>query len=251
MSATAGRPAVYAVACAGDPLDRGRHSGIPFALLGALEELGLRTVPVRTAPSEPVVSAVARLRPGTRNDAYLSPSVARMRAVASGLKLVRRSAVAGCIQWGAGEFLPPARVPHVLLHDQTLLQASAYPWSFFEGVRPATLGAAIARDREMHRRVRAVCAFTHWAARSAVEDYGVPAGRVHVVGLGRNYDVPPPAHRDWRTPRFLFVGFDWERKGGPLLLRAFARVRARVPDATLTVVGGHPPLDAPGVTGLG
>jgi glycosyltransferase involved in cell wall biosynthesis len=45
----------------------------------------------------------------------------------------------------------------------------------------------------------------------------------------------------------LFVGIDWERKGGPLLLRAFARVRSSIPTATLDVIGGHPSLQQEGV----
>jgi glycosyltransferase involved in cell wall biosynthesis len=70
------------------------------------------------------------------------------------------------------------------------------------------------------------------------------------VGFGANHraDVPD---REWRSPRLLFVGIDWERKGGPLVLRAFARLRRAIPDATLDVVGGHPPLQEPGVNAHG
>ena len=34
-----------------------------------------------------------------------------------------------------------------------------------------------------------------------------------VVGFGRNCE-PRPVPRDWREPRFLFVGVDWQRKNG-------------------------------------
>jgi glycosyltransferase involved in cell wall biosynthesis len=43
------------------------------------------------------------------------------------------------------------------------------------------------------------------------------------------------------------VGFEWERKNGPAVLRAFERVRERWPDARLDVVGTHPSLDVEGV----
>jgi glycosyltransferase involved in cell wall biosynthesis len=94
------------------------------------------------------------------------------------------------------------------------------------------------------------CVASDWAAASVMEDYGVPSAKVHVVGLGRNHD-PSPVERDWSVPRFLFVGRDWSRKGGPELLRAFGRLRERVPGATLDVVGEHPRLDLPGVRGHG
>jgi glycosyltransferase involved in cell wall biosynthesis len=49
----------------------------------------------------------------------------------------------------------------------------------------------------------------------------------------------------------LFVGWDWARKNGDAVVRAFLALREQVPDATLDVVGHHPPLDDPGVTGHG
>ena len=83
-----------------------------------------------------------------------------------------------------------------------------------------------------------------------LDDYGIAAEKVHVVGIGCNH-VAPAIEREWGTPRFLFVGLDWERKNGPGLLRAFARLREELPAARLDLVGGHPPLDQPGVTGHG
>jgi glycosyltransferase involved in cell wall biosynthesis len=97
----------------------------------------------------------------------------------------------------------------------------------------------------------ACCTASHWTAASLRDDYGLPAERVHVVGLGSNHEpseAPAPAAG---SPRFLFVGREWERKNGPLLLRAFARLREELPDARLDLVGGHPPVSAPGVTGHG
>ncbi len=78
----------------------------------------------------------------------------------------------------------------------------------------------------------------------------MPVERIHVVGCGINVIVPP-TDREWRTPRFLLVGRNFEQKNGPVVLRAFRRLRAQVPGARLDVVGGHPPLDEPDVTGHG
>ena len=71
-----------------------------------------------------------------------------------------------------------------------------------------------------------------------------------VVGFGRNR-TPSPNGGDWTTPKFLFVGRDWERKNGPAVVKAFTRLRQERPASTLDVVGEHPPLDEPGVRGHG
>ena len=89
-----------------------------------------------------------------------------------------------------------------------------------------------------------------WARRSVIEDYGVPAGKVHVTGVGSNH-VPRKVERDWSRPRFLFVGREWERKNGPALVRCFARLREELPEAELHLVGQHPRMTAPRVVDHG
>jgi glycosyltransferase involved in cell wall biosynthesis len=113
------------------------------------------------------------------------------------------------------------------------------------------LRSRIDLQRRVYERADACCATTGWAARSIVDDYGVDPEKVHVVGVGRNHSIDPPAAREWTTPRYLFVGWDWERKNGPAVVRAFAQVRAAVPGATLDLVGRHPRVNAPGVTDHG
>jgi glycosyltransferase involved in cell wall biosynthesis len=84
------------------------------------------------------------------------------------------------------------------------------------------------------------------AADSIISDYGIDPLKVHVVWAGRNYE-PRSIDRDWTRPRFFFMGYDWERKNGPLVLKAFARLKANVHDARLDIAGGHPRIDMDGV----
>jgi glycosyltransferase involved in cell wall biosynthesis len=48
---------------------------------------------------------------------------------------------------------------------------------------------------------------------------------------------------NYRNQRILFVGVDWERKGGPELAAAFKIVQQRHPNARLTIVGCSPQLE--------
>ena len=80
-----------------------------------------------------------------------------------------------------------------------------------------------------------------------MSDYGVHTSRIRVVGIGHNPRAESSPSRDWTQPRYLFVGIEWERKNGPRLLRAFARVRSLIPGARLDIVGGHPCINQPGV----
>jgi glycosyltransferase involved in cell wall biosynthesis len=157
----------------------------------------------------------------------------------------------GCIQYGT-EFALPSGARYVTYDDMTVMQAiEAYPYDWITRMTKRELEYLISRQRRVFRRASACCATTHWAAESIVRGYGIPADRVRVVGIGATNLAPEVPERDWSTPRFLFVGKDWTRKNGDAVLDAFAAVRREHPTATLDLVGGHPPIVQPGVTGHG
>ena len=72
------------------------------------------------------------------------------------------------------------------------------------------------------------------------------------VGAGANFEVLPELRHGRREPVVLFIGRDWTRKGGPRLIEAFRKVRARRPEARLQIVGtDEAPRGEPGVELLG
>jgi glycosyltransferase involved in cell wall biosynthesis len=88
------------------------------------------------------------------------------------------------------------------------------------------------------------------ARQSFIQHYGMTAERVRVVGAGvdKVYEHPGKTYDECTI---LFVGIDFERKGGPTLLKAFAQVRKRVPLARLLIVGPRPGPPQEGVEWLG
>jgi glycosyltransferase involved in cell wall biosynthesis len=86
-----------------------------------------------------------------------------------------------------------------------------------------------------------------------VRRYGVPASKIVYAGTG-SPPLPDAAPAPYaRSQVMLFVGKDFERKGGEVLVRAFDEVVQRFPDARLQIVGPHKvtmPL-RPGIEFLG
>lgn len=84
-----------------------------------------------------------------------------------------------------------------------------------------------------------------WAAESALRVYGADPKRVHVVPFGANLANEPDrrhvasliAKRPRRECRLLFVGVDWQRKGGDLALGVVERLVEMGVPSRLTVVG--------------
>jgi glycosyltransferase involved in cell wall biosynthesis len=90
---------------------------------------------------------------------------------------------------------------------------------------------------------------SRWAADDAIAYYGADPAKVAVIPFGPNcrevYRTRDEAAQDWvgkgSAPfRMLFVGKQWERKGGPLALETFRELRRRAVDAELWIVGANP-----------
>lgn len=106
----------------------------------------------------------------------------------------------------------------------------------------------LAWERDVYSRLTGIFVMSSWLAASFTNDFGMPAGKVHVVGAGMNIrELPALPARDFSRPRFLLVGKDFVRKGGPFLLEAFRSVRKQVADAELVIVGPTLELQEPGV----
>jgi glycosyltransferase involved in cell wall biosynthesis len=140
--------------------------------------------------------------------------------------------------------------PYVMYLDSTQAMAIRHwkPWSPYG--RPGR-AAWMAMERAAYRGAEHIFTAATPTARSVVEDYGVPAERVSVAGAGSNFFPLPAPRRRSHAPQILFMGREWERKGGPVLVRAFRRVRAELPEARLAIVGPELTLDEPGVEVVG
>jgi len=241
-----------AVAAVGDPEAPGTWSGTTAGVLFALRALGVTTEALDlTLPPgvEQAILAGAAAPSRNRYDAQSAALTMRVRSWVA-RRALAGSGIEGVIQVGSTFSLPPG-VPYVTLEDMTLRQGMAIHPVFS---RMSARGVEGWEERRagIYGRARMCAVASHWAADSLLADYGVRGERIAVVGLGANHPVAAAASdRAWHPPRFLFVGVDWQRKGGPVLLRAFSRLRGVCPDATLDVVGGHPPLAEPGVNGHG
>jgi glycosyltransferase involved in cell wall biosynthesis len=112
----------------------------------------------------------------------------------------------------------------------------------------------------VYRGAAAIFPLSERLRRSFVDDFGIPADRVRAIYAGPNFDpgrvaavgagaAARPANR---PPTVLFVGLQFHRKGGDVLVESFRRVRARLPAARLLLAGvAAGSVQEPGVECLG
>ncbi len=124
--------------------------------------------------------------------------------------------------------------PAFLVMDMTPAQMEAMGTRYGYGKARARFGAAWKRratDR-LYANARHLFPWNEWVAKSLRDDYGVPAEKVTPVspGVDQHLFLPDPSARPADgVARLLFVGGDFARKGGDLLLRWARETQVMVP----------------------
>lgn len=138
-----------------------------------------------------------------------------------------------------------ADIPIVLIEDATFAALHNYYPQY------SSLPRRAAREMNAHsakaiEKARLLIYASSWAAQSAIKDYGAPQEKVHVVPMGANFESPPPVEiiqEKGRSEqcRLLFIGFDWQRKGGDIAYETLLALEDLGIQAELTVCGCVPP----------
>lgn len=121
-----------------------------------------------------------------------------------------------------------------------------YPWH--TGLCKMALRQGDRVERNAIQNATHLIYSSSWAAQSAVNDYGASPERISLLSFGANL-LQIPHKKDLNTGRpgsscnLLFLGVQWERKGGPIAHETFIELKQRGVDCKLTVVGCNPALE--------
>lgn len=251
-------------ACHWDPDPPSTWSGTPWRLLAALEE---HAQVVELDPRLPtsLQHALRYAHVRRRNGAWTSP----WRTSGLTRKMVERrvrraSSGVPCdavLQIGD---LAPFESPYFIYQDlsyDVLLRHFDDPAGTalqFPTLSRRALDRARERQHALYEQATGVLAMSSWFAKTLVEWSGLPENKVHVVrpgacasaDAGRVLASPTaPVARSSRHNRrhLLFLGKDFQRKGGDLVLKALQQLRdGGKTGLTLTVVGPRSwPLPTP------
>jgi glycosyltransferase involved in cell wall biosynthesis len=141
-------------------------------------------------------------------------------------------------------------VPHFVYTDNTIL-ANTHNKGVDLGAYAPVTQEWVALERGIYHDARISFVMSRNVGRSIVEDYGCPPDKVESAYGGPNAAISPVERKRYDQRTILFVGGDWNRKGGPELVEAFRLVRKQIPDATLTIIGCSPEVQEPGCRVLG
>ncbi|MDC8786696.1 glycosyltransferase family 4 protein [Roseateles koreensis] len=139
--------------------------------------------------------------------------------------------------------------PIVTWEDATFASMLNYYPGHWCNLSQSTIDSAHLLQRQSLDRAQLSVFASHWAAQSAICDYGCDPAKVVVIPLGANIAELPNllVVRDAITQRaasgecrLLFLGVDWVRKGGDLVVETATLLNSRGIKTRVDVVGCLP-----------
>ena len=150
-------------------------------------------------------------------------------------------------------FLPgrSCPVPFVSYHDSNiLLSARGGPLAHGAHYVGSELRETIQQETEVYKRASLIFVMSEWLKQSLIKDFSIPENKIKTVYAGVNIDFTE-GHKEYDGKTILFVGKNFERKGGVTLLNAFRIVKKTIPDARLIIIGPQLRIDEEGVESRG
>lgn len=145
-----------------------------------------------------------------------------------------------CVLQYGNDLLPVigSRLPLYLYSDNFAEHTVDASFSNIAQLDERERGIAIRNEQRVFDTATHIFTMSEYIRRQFISRLGLPPEKLTAVHAGANLAVPPVEPAPSSGPRTaLFVGRDWVSKGGPALLSAFRRVRDRLPDCRLVVVG--------------
>lgn len=144
------------------------------------------------------------------------------------------------------------KTPVVFWTDATFAGIHNY-YGLFSNLHGETIRDGHHVDEQALQNASLAIYTSDWAAKTATDHYRADAAKVKVVPYGANITTSRSeaqvesqiSQRDSDVCNLLFIGVEWERKGGPIALEAAKILNQRGVKTHLHIVGVQPPGEIP------
>ena len=241
----------------GDAADPSRSSGYPFWMRQGFLDMGCTVIDAFPLnPERPKWLRFKSIQHRLKGEYYTdnrSPAALRRMAAA-----IERAVAGRHVDFVFSLHTAPVStldlgVPIVVVHDQTFRERLAY--FAYEARPPAQdyVDEALAQEGLAYRNAD-LCAFpSQRSLDSIAAQYDVSPAKLLLVPWGANLAAEPAREtvhelidaRAFRPLQIIFVGVEWQRKGGPVMMEACRILRERGVDISLLIIGCEPALPLP------
>ena len=136
-------------------------------------------------------------------------------------------------------------IPVIYMTDATFFQLQGY-YPLFKDIASYNINQGIQADKLVFEKATHCMLASEWTKQSVINDYNIPENKITVAPLGANLDVIPGIgelkKEKNKICQLLFLGVEWERKGGQIALDTFYKLQKDGMQVQLTIIGCVPPV---------
>ena len=234
----------------GPPTDGSTYSGIPKTIFSRLERRGNLAGKFNQKPSHFKSLVWGRLRLGIRDGVwpegfqvwrYLPKNIDRLSVEFNRSGQWEDADVV--FQFGVAGMPKPGLplLAHIEYPIGSVFETEMYAKNHrFSGLSDAVRAQAVEGERIFTDRCDLIWTNTPYTS-GLLQKSGVGQEKIRVLTPPGNFPELKSGERDWSRKKILFVGRNWEVKGGDHLVRAFEILRKTERDASLIIIGCDPP----------
>jgi glycosyltransferase involved in cell wall biosynthesis len=145
-----------------------------------------------------------------------------------------------------------SKQPLVCWADATFAELIDY-YPFHTNLCKESIRNGLAMEQAVFDKCKLAIFSSDWAANSALRNYRIEPAKVHVVSYGANIDCQRRLADIQRTAQsrpsnccqLLFMGVNWQRKGGEIAVAVATALNQAGLKTELTLAGCQPPADQP------
>lgn len=138
----------------------------------------------------------------------------------------------------------PRKFPVIFFNDSTFDQLKNY-YTNFKYFSKYSLKISSLLQKLALKKAAIIILSSKWSKDFAMMHYKNLEHKIVLSALGANMEIPKTIHqKKYDSPFvFLFVGLNWERKGGDLVLETIENLQKRGFEIILNCVGVKPPVE--------
>ncbi|WP_017651520.1 glycosyltransferase family 4 protein [Fortiea contorta] len=138
----------------------------------------------------------------------------------------------------------------IVLWVDTILAALVDFYPYLSNLCPETKKNIYLLEKLALEKCKLAIFASNWAAEQAVQFYGINPNKVKIIPRGSNLEINPQRaiadiqalinRRHNHTCKLIFIGVDWQRKGGDIALAVSEALKYMGWDVELTILGDLP-----------
>ncbi|HET9055589.1 MAG TPA: glycosyltransferase family 4 protein [Chitinophagaceae bacterium] len=138
-------------------------------------------------------------------------------------------------------------IPVIYMTDATFKQIQGY-YPYFSNLMNYNIKAGIELDMQAFCKASHCMLASEWNKQAAIKDYKIDENKISVTPLGANMDFIPTVdilnnNYELSKCNLLFLGVEWDRKGGDIVLEAYQMLKQKNKELRLYIIGCVPPVD--------